>query len=193
MLRVGYFVLTLIFALSTGCYTVIKHPEVVDAENAEFSHEIYFSDDCGSCHQEKINNFALDNNYSPRLNYIQNNDRWHYYYQSPWWYRDIFLPLPRTNNSSPENNYLPTTSSRKRFPGANNDVGNGSSANVSSSGKSSGSSPRITTSKKSQTSNSSTNSGSGRKRREDKNIRKVNRDSKEQKSDTSESSDKKKK
>jgi hypothetical protein len=193
MLRVGYFVLTLIFVLSTGCYTVIKHPGVVDAENAEFSHEIYFSDDCSSCHQENVDNFVYQKNYSPHLNYIQNNDRWHHYYQTPWWYRDIFYTLPRMNNTPAGNNYLPTTSSRRRFPGANSNVGDGSSANVSSSGKSSGSNPRITTSKKPQTPNATTNNGSGRKKREDNNIRKVNRDSKEQKSNASESSDKKKK
>jgi len=121
--------LVFFFAI-TGCYTVIKHPGVEDAEHSQYNRQVYFSDNCMDCHQNDPGvAVPVNHPYLPRLNYIQKSERWNYFYQNPWWYRDIFYstsPGGGNNNSGSSSN-LPTTSARSRFPG----TGNRASANTS--------------------------------------------------------------
>ena len=176
-----------------GCYTVIKHPEVFDRENSNYRYEVYFSDNCQQCHTNPADNLFYKERINPlSLNYIQNNERWNHFYQSPWWTKDIFYTGPEQNEIGNENNPLPTTSARRRFPGVNSNVGEGSSANVTS-GNNAGSSTRVTnSSRKNKDSDSPPESGSNRQKRENQNVRKVDRESKKSDSD-SKSSDKAKK
>lgn len=170
----------LIFTFFTGCYTVIKHPAVSDTENSEFSHEVYFADDCSQCHQGVANDFLPQNNYvNPGLNYIENNSRWNYFYDSPWWYRDMFYALPRTGNADSGDGTLPTTSARSRFPGTNGSAGNGSATRISS-GSSGGT--RIVGSKKEGDSEASPKTGSVRQSEKNTNVRKAVRGTGESKS-----------
>ncbi len=108
------------FLAITGCYTVIKHPPVRDAEHSQYDRQVYFSDNCMDCHQNDPGvAIPLNHPYLPRLNYIRENDRWSYFYQSPWWYRDIFYGTSSGGNvtGTDSSGYLPTTSARSRFTG----------------------------------------------------------------------------
>ncbi len=139
----GLFLFFTLFLIISGCYTVIKHPAVVEEENPEFSHAVYFNDDCASCHD--ANQMALnsrDEQPLPRLNYIQGNDRWNYYYSSPWWLNDRFYHGSGSpaGASSGGNAPLPTTSARPRFPGNSGSSANMPSTTRISGGSSSGSS-----------------------------------------------------
>ena len=154
-----------LFIVFTGCYTVIKHPKVIDAENPKFEHPVYFTDDCGSCHQNKAVSFApMQQPYLPRLNYIHENERWSYFYESPWWNRDIFYQTSGGNYSSGAGNSpLPTTSARSRNPGVSGSA-SAPSQTIITSGGSSGSSSSKQSGSSGQTSvRQSENSNSSRK------------------------------
>jgi hypothetical protein len=90
-----------IFSLSflmSGCYTLLKHPEV---ENKDDARNIYYSsvnfyDDCARCHNSSQDNYALDyynytetynENHFTGDNYIENpRNRFKDYYNIPWWF-----------------------------------------------------------------------------------------------------------
>lgn len=110
----------ILFILSSGCYTVLKHPEIVsDKSSPDYRQQVYYTDDCSSCHNKRSpdlrNWFASE---YPQPDYINNHSRWNFYYHSPWWHRDIFNKSRFINKKTESNNPLPTTSSRNRFPGA---------------------------------------------------------------------------
>lgn len=119
-----------------GCYTIMKHPEIVDEQNPKFHKEIYFTDDCSSCHRQESNILAqVKQPYLPRLNYIHQNARWSYFYESPWWNRAMFSTYGSNNGSGSANSsLLPTTSARSRFPGATNGGSGASTTRITGSG-----------------------------------------------------------
>ncbi|GAB4380519.1 MAG: hypothetical protein Kow0042_30650 [Calditrichia bacterium] len=134
-------VFSVLFIFLVGCYTVIKHPAIMDEENPQYVRQIYFSNDCMSCHQEPdIILWGNPHPYLPRLNYINENERWDYYYHHPWWYRDMFYQgggMSGNSSSDP----LPTTSARNRFPGSSNVSGGtppASSTSITGGGSSGG-------------------------------------------------------
>ena len=131
------------FVIMAGCYTVIKHPAVSDSDNASFQHPVYFSDDCNSCHSAELPLLMTPQQELPRLNYIYNNDRWYDYYESPWWSRDMFYESGGYSTNPDENTTLPTTSARRRFPGAGGNEQSVPNNAVGSAGVSTGSSTRI--------------------------------------------------
>ncbi len=110
----------IILILSSGCYTVLKHPKIVSDESSQdYRQQVYYTDDCSSCHNKRSS--ALRNWFAseyPQPDYINNQSRWNFYYHSPWWHRDIFSKSRLINKKTESNNPLPTTSSRNRFPGA---------------------------------------------------------------------------
>ena len=129
------------FLFASGCYTVIRHPMVREADNSGYQREVYFTDNCMDCHRDDPGVAApLHHPYLPRLNYIQENDRWSYFYKSPWWFRDIFYSsTPGEGNATRDSSgVLPTTSARSRFPGSGNRL-NSNTATRISGGPSSGS------------------------------------------------------
>ena len=132
------FFLTLVVILFAGCYTIMKHPDIVDEQNPKFHKEIYFNDDCSSCHQQQSNNLAgISQPYLPRLNYIHQNTRWSYFYELPWWNRAMFSTYKSSGGSGPAGStVLPTTSARSRFPGATS--GGSGASTTSITGSSSG-------------------------------------------------------
>ncbi len=136
------------FLIFTGCYTVIKHPEIANPQNPQHKYQVYFADDCNSCHNIATEHLSYSTSPNvPRLNYILNNPRWNYFYEAPWWYRDIFYRLPMEQNTDFQNDLLPTTSARRRFPGANSGNSGGNITSRINAGHSS-SSTRISSSSK---------------------------------------------
>lgn len=149
------------FFIMVGCYTVIKHPPISETGKSNFQHHIYFSDDCGSCHKVANQPFNLTpREQLPRLNYIYSNDRWYYYYESPWWSRDVFYQTGNYPENSTGNSTLPTTSARRRFPGAGGNNQYVPSNPVSSGGTVQGSSTRISTKGNSSSNDSSSSNKS---------------------------------
>lgn len=136
MKNVSSFILLLIVLLA-GCYTVIKHPPIQNNENPSFTHEVYLTDDCMSCHQNQSITFnQMRKPFSPQLDYIRSNHRWSYFYESPWWNREIFsshAPVSGSGNTSP---LLPTTSARNRFPGSGGSSSGASTTSITGGGSS---------------------------------------------------------
>jgi hypothetical protein len=145
------------FVIMAGCYTVIKHPAVSDSDNASFQHPVYFSDDCNSCHTTDQPLLMTPQEEIPRLNYIYNNDRWYYYYESPWWSRDIFYQSGGYPVNSGDNSTLPTTSARRRFPGAGGNDQSVSNNPIGVAGSNTGSSTRIISGDSTSTSGNNSN------------------------------------
>ncbi len=116
-----FFLIAGLVFLFSSCYTVINHPRVQDPDNPQYSHAVYFTDDCSRCHTntEHFNIPVATRNRLPRVDYISQNERWNYFYEFPWWYRPLFVG---TNGGmvadSSGNQPLPTVSARRRFPGA---------------------------------------------------------------------------
>ncbi len=105
--------------LLVSCYTMIKHPQVVYEDDPQYEYQIYYSDDCNSCHQPGSDLALSVPNNLPRLNYIYGNQRWDYFYEHPWWQTPYFSDAPSGQASSgSSDNGLPTSSVRSRFPGA---------------------------------------------------------------------------
>ncbi len=124
--------------LVTGCYTIVKHPVIIDEENPDLSYNIYFSDDCMSCHSSP--NLSI----FPNLDYINSSSRWSYFYEYPWWHRDAFYTSEvggQDNGSS--STPLPTTSARPRFPGSVSSQQTGTPGTISSQPSSPGSNTRV--------------------------------------------------
>ncbi|MFZ0390637.1 MAG: hypothetical protein WAN36_09260 [Calditrichia bacterium] len=167
--------------LSTGCYTIIKHPEIVDNEVPEFSHDVFVTDDCSSCHSTGAAGYYVDapRAYAPRLNYIHRNARWSDFYETPWWQRQMFSGYSSGNaGSSSSGNALPTTSARPRYPGANSGSATPPASRVVGGGGG-GSSTRVTGS-------SGTQSGNENNRQnENTNVRRATRGSGDSQSDSS--------
>ncbi len=176
----------------TGCYTVIKHPALTDSEDPQYEHPVYYNDDCSSCHADKTMDIspAPQTNYLPRLNYIYDNSRWNDYYSTPWWYRDMFYQSGGGHGgtvTSGDNGTLPTTSARRRFPGAGgSNSGSGTMNNTSISGSTSGGT-RITGSK-SNTSQGNASAGAVRQQQDNNGARKAIRGSGNSKSDSKDTS-----
>ncbi len=177
--------LVLVAFFLTGCYTVIRHPLVVDRDNPQFKHQVYFSDDCQRCHGPGFDMVVSGTNrYLPRMDYINNNERWSYFYTSPWWMREMFLTpppaLPTGKSSS-----LSTSSARSRFPGANSGsttFSPGSSTRIAGGGNSGSTVTRSTTGTKTQTATSTT---LRRTQKQNENIREAVRGSGNSKTTTS--------
>lgn len=158
-MKYSFGALFFVFLFLSGCYTVIKHPVVVDRNNPQFKHQVYFSDDCQSCHGPDADRFALgDNKYLPRIDYINNNARWSYFYSSPWWMREMFLTPPP---SAPQgkSSSLSSSSARNRFPGASSGsstISSGSTTRIAGGGNSGSTVTRSKTGTKTETSPAST-------------------------------------
>lgn len=99
-----YLGLVVLFALGiSGCYTVLKHPEVVMKDDSDTGYRaaIGYRDECSSCHTERYSDNTYDHDVAlfgnPSLgddgtiNGEQNRAitthgrRWNYYHY-PWWY-----------------------------------------------------------------------------------------------------------
>jgi hypothetical protein len=86
-------VLLLLVSLSLGCYTMLKHPHVEAAREAqqeeeEFGFEarpnrVSFGDDCRSCHNDRVATYHAIAVPAP---VAEPTPRWSYYYDTPWWF-----------------------------------------------------------------------------------------------------------
>lgn len=86
---------TLFFVItSMGCYTVLKHPQVELAREAEAHEEeefgfeahpnrVTFGDDCQSCHNAEVGAYHAIAVPAP---VATPSPRWEYYYETPWWF-----------------------------------------------------------------------------------------------------------
>ncbi len=139
------YLMGLVIVLS-GCYTVIKHPKVKKTQDSKFSHEVYFTDNCVSCHGNTVAELhPASKPYLPRLDYIRENNRWNYFYQYPWWYRSMFSQYSGAANAGDQgDDFLPTTSSRPRFPGSGNSGNRQNNSRWISGGSGSSSSTKAT-------------------------------------------------
>ncbi len=77
----------LVFSLS-GCYTLLKHPQVVyedrQIRDAEMlSGKVGYQDDCIRCHQQPHDYYNASLPYGSY--YRGRGVSWLYYYDSPWW------------------------------------------------------------------------------------------------------------
>jgi hypothetical protein len=163
------------FILMAGCYTIIKHPAVSDQEDGDYQYPVYFSDDCSSCHSDNQPLLMTPESHLPHLNYIYSNDRWYQYYESPWWSRDIFYQSGNYQENNEENGALPTTSARRRFPGAGGNELPITNPPVSGGNISSGSNPRIINPP--DTTSTSNNNSNVRQGDEQSGARKIERNS----------------
>jgi hypothetical protein len=78
----------LIGALITihGCYTIIKHPSVMQADNTgEATEHADGNRDCVSCHQD-YHQYPYGYYYGYYPDYYRDYDRWGQYYAYPWWW-----------------------------------------------------------------------------------------------------------
>jgi hypothetical protein len=78
----------LIGALITihGCYTIIKHPSVMQADNTgETSEHANGNRDCVSCHQD-YQQYPYGYYYGYYPGYYRDYSRWGQYYAYPWWW-----------------------------------------------------------------------------------------------------------
>ncbi len=85
----------LLVVIISGCYTVLRHPEVPNEDEFGnvYHQNINTGDNCYSCHAQK-NNQIYD--YDRYMNYYSNSgyndnyeiqNRWDSYYSVPWWFR----------------------------------------------------------------------------------------------------------
>jgi hypothetical protein len=78
----------LIGALITihGCYTIIKHPSVMQADNSgETTEHANGNRDCVSCHQD-YEHYPYGYYYGYYPGYYRDYSRWGQYYAYPWWW-----------------------------------------------------------------------------------------------------------
>jgi len=78
----------LIGALITihGCYTIIKHPSVMQADNGDTTTEHAGGNrDCVSCHQD-YQHYPYGYYYGYYPGYYHDYPRWGEYYAYPWWW-----------------------------------------------------------------------------------------------------------
>jgi hypothetical protein len=78
----------LIGALITihGCYTIIKHPSVMQADNTgETTEHANGNRDCVSCHQD-YQQYPYGYYYGYYPGYYRDYSRWGQYYAYPWWW-----------------------------------------------------------------------------------------------------------
>ncbi len=78
----------LIGALITihGCYTIIKHPSVMQADNTgETTEHANGNRDCVSCHQD-YHQYPYGYYYGYYPDYYRDYSRWGQYYAYPWWW-----------------------------------------------------------------------------------------------------------
>jgi hypothetical protein len=77
----------LIAALITsyGCYTIIKHPSVMESEADRSGVHEGASKDCVSCHAD-YHQYPYGYYYSYYPDYYWNYPRWGTYYAYPWWW-----------------------------------------------------------------------------------------------------------
>lgn len=172
----------LLFILSSGCYTILKHPEIVsDKSSPDYRQQVYYTDDCLSCHNKRSS--ALRNWFASEYSqpdYINNQSRWNFYYHSPWWHRDIFYKSRFKDKKTESNNPLPTTSSRNRFPGAGESSTNTTNSNPTRISSGSTSSTPITTGKTTGRDTESKNTNATNKKQ---NTRKIEKTSTSDKTD----------
>lgn len=102
--RKEYLGLVVLFALGiSGCYTVLKHPEVAMKDDSENGYRatIGYRDECSSCHTERYSDNTYDHDVALFGNLSRGDDgtingeqnraitthgrRWNYYHY-PWWY-----------------------------------------------------------------------------------------------------------
>jgi hypothetical protein len=85
----------LIGALITihGCYTIIKHPSVMQADNAgetgETAEHANGNRDCVSCHQD-YQQYPYGYYYGYYPGYYRDYSRWGQYYAYPWWWDSYY-------------------------------------------------------------------------------------------------------
>jgi len=70
-----------------GCYTIIKHPSVMQADNSDttVAEHAGGNRDCVSCHQD-YHQYPYGYYYGYYPNYYWSNPRWGEYYAYPWWW-----------------------------------------------------------------------------------------------------------
>lgn len=151
-------------SLIAGCYTMVKHPVIQEKQDNDLVYNIYFTDDCASCHSVPAVSLR------PNLNYINNSPRWNFFYEHPWWQQDIFYGSnPVSPDSGGANGGLPTTSARPRFPGSAGGPNDPPQTNIGTSSGGS-SSTRISGARNSSqtttTTSTDSESSSGRKSQE---------------------------
>jgi hypothetical protein len=124
--KLGIFSFALGIVSISGCYTVLKHSEVVmkDSES-DYRASITYRDQCASCHTERFGEFTYSHDaalYSDP-NYdlegpISTHDRWWYYYENPWWYDNATKGVVRSGGQTSGNAVDNTGDNTKR------DIGN---------------------------------------------------------------------
>jgi hypothetical protein len=91
----------LIGALITvhGCYTIIKHPSVMQTDDEAVAEHANGNRDCVSCHQD-YHQYPYGYYYGYYPNYYWDYNRWGQYYAYPWWW-DTYYDNDNSGGGTP--------------------------------------------------------------------------------------------
>jgi len=116
----------LLVLMSVGCYTVLKHPQVEPAHDAqaqvleeeEFGFEappnrVTFGTDCQSCHNSSVGAYHAMTVPAP---VAEPSPRWSYYYDTPWWFPYYASPGGGSNTGSEAEKKRPFDRRRNSVP-----------------------------------------------------------------------------
>jgi hypothetical protein len=128
--KIYLFIISGVLAIS-GCYTVLRHPEVPNQDEMGnvYQQDINTNDNCYKCHSQSADQTY---DYDRYMNYCThpqvsteysnyNSPRWDSYYSVPWWFRPPTVTVEAGSKSQPEvnkttsntgNNVRPTGSVR---------------------------------------------------------------------------------
>ena len=88
-----------------GCYTIIKHPKVNQADHSVE----YYGNNCMDCHNE-ITEYPYGYGYSSFPGYWEDYHNYGLYYTFPWWWESYWWDI----NLEPNENYSPDAADRRR-------------------------------------------------------------------------------
>lgn len=129
MNKISVISIFLLFAVS-GCYTVLKHPEVEYTDKLGFSDstmlnqsviyaKVNFSDNCLNCHQD----YSYLDYFQPHMNSDSANiyffDKVHQFNYMPWWSNEVWYD----NRSSDEDLEEVSRRSRRAYRKVNSESG----------------------------------------------------------------------
>lgn len=159
MRKTGWLVILTLIVFS-GCYTMMKHPMVVDEAYPDMPYSVDFSENCSDCHQTGSDFKVVQESVQTNPGYIYQSPRWHTFYTAPWWNRAMFYGSGSASDPSTAGGLLPTTSSRSRFPGGSGNSGYIPPASGTITGGGSSTSTSITTGSSGNSNSSGSNSSS---------------------------------
>ena len=82
-----------------GCYTIIKHPSIMQGEAEVDSDHAGGNRDCVSCHQD-YHQYPYGYYYSYYPDYYWNYPRWGGYYAYPWWWDNYWYKTDNTTEGT---------------------------------------------------------------------------------------------